>query len=95
MLTPCGTHFLARGAPPSVLPDISPTRGEISLHRAPRPLAAPAIGRAPGNRVISPRVGEMSGRTEGGAEKMGLDPWAPNSKRHDRERKKIPERKIS
>ena len=40
--------------PPSVLPDISPTRGEIGSFSA-------------GYWLISPRVGEMSGRTEGGA----------------------------
>ncbi len=39
-------------APPSVLPDISPTRGEIGLHRSSRP--------------ISPLVGEMPGKAEGG-----------------------------
>ncbi len=40
-------------SPPSVLPDISPTRGEIGRQRRRW-------------RAISPRVGEMSGRTEGG-----------------------------
>ncbi|GAA2874894.1 precorrin-3B synthase [Aminobacter niigataensis] len=75
--------------PPSVLPDISPTRGEI------RPASAPALAgeakheASPGNVVlsttdtvaerteapklpISPLVGEMSGRTEGGAKKRNL-----------------------
>ncbi|TPJ79994.1 precorrin-3B synthase [Mesorhizobium sp. B2-6-2] len=60
-------------APPSVLPDISPTRGEIE----PSPPVSPIIkvepsskvaGRAPSAELpISPLVGEMSGRTEGGA----------------------------
>ncbi|MES0030481.1 precorrin-3B synthase [Mesorhizobium sp. M0040] len=52
-------------APPSVLPDISPTRGEIApssrlspITRGPEP---------PLKLPISPLVGEMSGRTEGGA----------------------------
>ena len=65
-------------APPSVLPDISPTSGEISFlfhccntstfyHAE----AAPTL-------LISPPVGEMSGRTEGGnvepgARKAGID----------------------
>jgi hypothetical protein len=58
-------------APPSVLPDISPTRGEIG-----RPLGfrqfsvtrkAPAL-----KPPIFPIVGEMSGRTEGGnVERVG------------------------
>jgi hypothetical protein len=43
-------------APPSVLPDISPARGEISQSQRI-------------TRVISPHAGEMSGRTEGGAVK--------------------------
>ncbi len=52
--------------PPSVLPDISPTRGKIgSSTRFARP-AAPEIGAGSDNGVISPLVGGMSGRTEGG-----------------------------
>ncbi|WFP64810.1 ABC transporter ATP-binding protein [Mesorhizobium sp. WSM4904] len=54
-------------APPSVLPDISPTRGEISSSAAGSPPAAPAIGESGSDSSISPQVGEMSGRTEGGA----------------------------
>ncbi|TPK66901.1 precorrin-3B synthase [Mesorhizobium sp. B2-4-15] len=60
-------------APPSVLPDISPTRGEI----APSSLLSPTANVQPSSNVeeeapsaellISPLVGEMSGRTEGGA----------------------------
>jgi hypothetical protein len=59
-------------APPSVLPDISPTRGEISsgaLGSSPSPLATGEAGDA---SVISPRVGEMSGRTEGGAKERDV-----------------------
>ncbi|CDX37255.1 Cobalamin synthesis protein; CobG [Mesorhizobium sp. ORS 3359] len=60
-------------APPSVLPDISPTGGEISSSRGGSLSAAnshiptPAIGENEGDSLISPLVGEMSGRTEGGA----------------------------
>ncbi|MDX8530745.1 ABC transporter ATP-binding protein [Mesorhizobium sp. VK25A] len=53
-------------APPSVLPDISPTRGEISSSVAGSPLATLAIGESGRDSSISPQVGEMSGRTEGG-----------------------------
>jgi len=42
---------------PSVLPDISPSRGEISSF---------AGWRKPRGNLISPLEGEMSGRTEGG-----------------------------
>ncbi|RUZ74989.1 ABC transporter ATP-binding protein [Mesorhizobium sp. M7A.F.Ca.US.006.01.1.1] len=54
-------------APPSVLPDISPTRGEIGSSVAGSPSAALEIGESGGDSAISPQVGEMSGRTEGGA----------------------------
>ena len=59
--------WLSSFAPPSVLPDISPTRGEIGLHRRLR--QSPTLqGKAPAAKLpISPLVGEMSGRTEGGA----------------------------
>ncbi|NKM42869.1 cobaltochelatase subunit CobN, partial [Rhizobium laguerreae] len=59
--------------PPSVLPDISPTRGEIEDERS-RSISS-AEGTASSNvsfvgsssdLPISPLVGEMSGRTEGG-----------------------------
>ena len=59
--------------PPSVLPDISPTRGEIGssadgLFSAFSPHASTsAIGETGRASTISPLVGEMSGRTEGGA----------------------------
>ncbi|TJV73613.1 MAG: ABC transporter ATP-binding protein [Mesorhizobium sp.] len=54
-------------APPSVLPDISPTSGEISSSAAASPPATPAVGETDRDSSISPQVGEMSGRTEGGA----------------------------
>jgi hypothetical protein len=53
-------------APPSVLPDISPTRGEIGYHLGLGQSRAPKDERQASGRLISPRVGEMSGRTEGG-----------------------------
>ena len=59
-------------APPSVLPDISPTRGEIR-DAVVSPAASAEIGARllsesaeAGVAQISPRVGEMPGRAEGG-----------------------------
>ncbi|MEI8701537.1 precorrin-3B synthase [Mesorhizobium sp. ISC15] len=54
-------------APPSVLPDISPTGGEIGSFAGGSPSALLAIGESGDEGAISPQVGEMSGRTEGGA----------------------------
>ncbi|MCA0055140.1 MULTISPECIES: precorrin-3B synthase [unclassified Mesorhizobium] len=56
-----------REAPPSVLPDISPSRGEIAHSRSPLPISSDAEGEPAPEPPISPLVGEMSGRTEGGA----------------------------
>ncbi|MGX5827438.1 precorrin-3B synthase [Mesorhizobium sp. 43Arga] len=56
-----------REAPPSVLPDISPTRGEIAHSRSPSPISAAEEAEPAPKLPISPLVGEMSGRTEGGA----------------------------
>ncbi|BCH20457.1 hypothetical protein MesoLjLb_02420 [Mesorhizobium sp. L-8-3] len=53
-------------APPSVLPDISPTRGEIGCHPHLRQSSAFQNNCIRRGRPISPLVGEMSGRTEGG-----------------------------
>ncbi len=53
-------------APPSVLPDISPTRGEISRPRRLRQSPTLTSGESADDSPISPQVGEMSGRTEGG-----------------------------
>ncbi|MEO9337936.1 PhnD/SsuA/transferrin family substrate-binding protein [Mesorhizobium sp. SB112] len=47
------------GAPPSVLPDISPSRGEISSCEV-------------GDCLISPLEGEMAGKPEGGGYKRNL-----------------------
>jgi membrane-associated phospholipid phosphatase len=52
--------------PPSVLPDISPTRGEIAPVDPVSPIASVAGEAARTPSPISPLVGEMSGRTEGG-----------------------------
>ncbi len=50
--------------PALVLPDISPTRREIGWAH---PLAStPIAWQRANNESISPHVGEMSGRTEGG-----------------------------
>ncbi|TGR10458.1 cobaltochelatase subunit CobN [Mesorhizobium sp. M4B.F.Ca.ET.190.01.1.1] len=57
----------SREAPPSVVPDISPTWGEIGSSSAGFPPAKSEIGEIDGASLISPLVGEMSGRTEGGA----------------------------
>ncbi|TPI64698.1 precorrin-3B synthase [Mesorhizobium sp. B3-1-3] len=54
--------------PLSVLPDISPSRGEIGSSRAGSPLSALEIGESRGDKAISPLEGEMSGRTERGAQ---------------------------
>ncbi|WP_192180572.1 ABC transporter ATP-binding protein [Mesorhizobium amorphae] len=57
---------LGAKAPPSVLPDISPARGEIgSFTAGPFPPTL-AIGESGNESAISPLAGEMSGRTEGG-----------------------------
>ncbi|RWM84847.1 MAG: precorrin-3B synthase [Mesorhizobium sp.] len=56
-----------RSTAPSVLPDISPTRGEIAPSSPLSPIAKGAKGEPPAKLPISPLVGEMSGRTEGGA----------------------------
>ncbi|RWM04057.1 precorrin-3B synthase [Mesorhizobium sp.] len=54
--------------PPSVLPDISPARGEIGSSAHGSFLASLAISEGRNERAISPLAGEMSGRTEGGAQ---------------------------
>ncbi|MCA0016306.1 precorrin-3B synthase, partial [Mesorhizobium sp. B294B1A1] len=63
-------------APPSVLPDISPSRGEIGSFDAVSSLTTLEIGETIGDSIISPLEGEMSGRTEGGASRkpIGLFP---------------------
>jgi hypothetical protein len=51
--------------PPSVLPDISPTRGESGRGHDPGPTCNVEIGASDRRGSLSPLVGEMSGRTEG------------------------------
>jgi precorrin-3B synthase len=70
--------------PPSVLPDISPSRGEISSVNVPATiLTAPNladafnVGEGGNDSAISPPVGEMSGRTEGGGEHRESSSSAP------------------
>ncbi|GGA83587.1 cobaltochelatase subunit CobN [Brucella endophytica] len=52
--------------PPSVLPDISPTRGEIGLHLGSRQSQTLKDESQEPSQPISPLVGEMPGRAEGG-----------------------------
>ncbi len=56
---------LCRVAPPSVLPDISPSRGEIDSRLALRQTMV--AGTSASAHLISPLEGEMPGRAEGGA----------------------------
>jgi hypothetical protein len=53
-------------APPSDLPDISPSRGEIMRFIRRSLFVASGIWGSLEGSVISPLEGEMSGRTEGG-----------------------------
>ncbi|RWB22691.1 MAG: cobaltochelatase subunit CobN [Mesorhizobium sp.] len=63
-----GSEIGLREAPPSVLPDISPSRGEIAPSPPLSPIAS-VVGGAPSPELpISPLEGEMSGRTEGGVQ---------------------------
>ncbi|ESY04741.1 cobalamin biosynthesis protein CobG [Mesorhizobium sp. LNJC399B00] len=61
-------------APPSVLPDISPSRGEIAPSRAISPIFSVEGGEPAATLLISPLEGEMSGRTEGGAVERSRSP---------------------
>ncbi|MBZ9895356.1 precorrin-3B synthase [Mesorhizobium sp. BR1-1-6] len=67
-----------REAPPSVLPDISPSRGEITWSPTVSPISGAAKEKPTSKPPISPLEGEMSGRTEGGASRkpIGLFPLA-------------------
>ncbi|MBN9223033.1 MAG: precorrin-3B synthase, partial [Mesorhizobium sp.] len=71
-----------REAPLSVLPDISPSRGEIgsvaagSVSEASPQVSTFAIGKTIGAGTISPLEGEMSGRTEGGASRKPIGLFA-------------------
>ncbi|RWC07253.1 MAG: hypothetical protein EOS52_33565, partial [Mesorhizobium sp.] len=60
-------------APLSVLPDISPTWGGDQTSPWLSPISdAAEQNRAPGQPISPLVVGEMSGRTEGGAKERGL-----------------------
>jgi diaminohydroxyphosphoribosylaminopyrimidine deaminase/5-amino-6-(5-phosphoribosylamino)uracil reductase len=82
-ISPLGSE--ADGTPPSVLPDISPTRGEIGKALAPNSQdgsSSPAtenVEQGASPQPISPLVGEMSGRTEGG--NAPADPTEMDSRR--------------
>ena len=70
---------MAAVIPPSVLPDISPSRGEICRRLVRQSLSAGRRSIADAHREvasklhrISPLEGEMSGRTEGGVYTLPL-----------------------
>jgi acyl-CoA synthetase (NDP forming) len=63
---------VGRTTPPSGLPAISPSRGEIAAARL-SPIARVAEGALPPKLPISPLEGEMAGRPEGGALVTNLD----------------------
>ncbi|MGK6313323.1 signal recognition particle-docking protein FtsY [Neorhizobium sp. DT-125] len=72
--------------PPSVLPDISPSRGEITDELPASPSDAddvsttsePALGQGANHEPISPLEGEMSGRTEGSVSPEGEGRGTPS-----------------
>ncbi|AZO64199.1 hypothetical protein EOC93_01245 [Mesorhizobium sp. M6A.T.Ce.TU.002.03.1.1] len=68
-------------APPSVLPDISPTWGEIGRRRCFRQSPTSQEEAPTAKLPISPQVGEMSGRTEGGAKDHSLPDCRPSATR--------------
>jgi len=69
------TAEFAYFTPPSALPGISPTRGGDRPSRRVSPIANVAGRAAAPKPPISPHVGEMSGRTEGGAEGWNAGNW--------------------
>jgi diaminohydroxyphosphoribosylaminopyrimidine deaminase/5-amino-6-(5-phosphoribosylamino)uracil reductase len=66
-----GSETGEQGLPPSVLPDISPTRGEIDS--LPAPVQNVEGGTSGRSQPISPPVGEMPGRAEGGIPTTNVD----------------------
>ncbi|MCP9231208.1 cobaltochelatase subunit CobN [Mesorhizobium sp. LMG 17147] len=58
----------SREAPPSVLPDISPSSGEIGRFADGSTLIRSVVGESRSHGAISSLAGEMSGRTEGGVQ---------------------------
>ncbi|TRC89963.1 hypothetical protein FJV76_28585 [Mesorhizobium sp. WSM4303] len=65
-------------APPSALPAISPTRGEIAWSSPISLIPTAVTGDRSAGLLISPQVGEMSGRTEGGATERDVDHHHPD-----------------
>ncbi|PYE90033.1 cobaltochelatase subunit CobN [Phyllobacterium leguminum] len=66
---------VAGGIPPSALPGISPSRGEIGLHRGSRQSHTLESERQGSSQLISPLEGEMAGKPEGGIRKdIPFDP---------------------
>jgi precorrin-3B synthase len=67
-----GMDTRGRDLPPSVLPDIFPSRGEIGCHDGFRKSATFQKDSQQSGHPISPLEGEMSGRTEGGRRPLSL-----------------------
>ena len=67
-------HFASHSViPPSVLPDISPARGEIgSFGFATFPVTLTIGEKTKAAGAISPLAGEMSDRTEGGVKERDI-----------------------
>ena len=69
--------------PPSVLPDISPSRGEIGFstgaftcRMSRRSKSDQTLEQGACDEAISPLEGEMSGRTEGGVQVLPVIGWS-------------------
>jgi len=61
------TIRIAVASPPSALPGISPSRGEISLHQSSQLFCCAGRKVKASPRIISPLEGKMGGSPEGGA----------------------------
>ncbi|TIV48229.1 MAG: ABC transporter ATP-binding protein [Mesorhizobium sp.] len=66
-------------APPSVLPNISPARGEIGSSTAGPLAATQEIGEGGDDDLISPLAGDMPGRAEGGVTERRLSAIGDNN----------------
>ncbi|RWD78417.1 MAG: cobaltochelatase subunit CobN, partial [Mesorhizobium sp.] len=73
------SHEAHVNAPPSVLPDISPSRGEIEPSSPLSPIATAGKEALPAALLISLLEGEMSGRTEGGATERRPSQTSPDT----------------
>ncbi|ARO24485.1 cobaltochelatase subunit CobN [Rhizobium sp. S9] len=69
--------------PPSALPETSPTGGEIGKERDRRPTSV--VWRSPVGDSISPLVGEMPGRAEGGTARADEDKGEHSTEKVDTE----------